>query len=93
MFGLATSENEGETPPTRQQESEEPAPKGAKPKANGAYESAIFAKPEVDPLEAGAPSANKPHGFFTAGDKTLGFGGKHMKFASTGSRSKNNTSS
>ena len=34
MFGLATSENEGETlfPPAKQ-EAEEPAPKGAKPKA------------------------------------------------------------
>jgi len=55
MFGLATSENEGETifPPAKQ-EAEEPAPKGAKPKANSnaPTQSQSSAKPAVDPLEA-----------------------------------------
>ena len=60
MFGLATSENEGETSSTRQTEAEEPAPKGAKPKAkrDAPTQSQSSAKP-ADPLRHAALSANK----------------------------------
>ena len=89
MFGLATSENEGETlfapetPSKASRESEEPAPKGAKPKAkrNTASQAQSVAKPEVDPLEARrAKCQSDLMAFFTAGDKdVVGIWRKHMK--------------
>ena len=86
MFGLATSENEGETlfPPAKQ-EAEEPAPKGVKPKPkakrDAPTQSQSPAKPEVDPLEERrAKCQSDLMAFFTAGDKdVVGIWRKHMK--------------
>ena len=84
MFGLATSENEGETlfPPAKQ-EAEEPAPKGAKPKAkrDAPTQSQSPAKPAVDPLEARRAKCQQSlTSFFNAGDKqVVGLWRHHMK--------------
>ena len=89
MFGLATSENEGETlfapetPSKAAKESEEPAPKGAKPKAkrDTPAKQQSVAKPEVDPLEERrAKCQSDLMAFFNAGDKdVVGIWRKHMK--------------
>ena len=89
MFGLATSENEGETlfPPAKQ-EAEEPAPKGAKPKAkrDAPTQSQSSAKPAVDPLEARRAKCQQSlTGFFNAGDKqVVGLWRHHMKLRFNG---------
>ena len=89
MFGLATSENEGETlfPPAKE-EPAEPAPKGPKPKAkrDAPTQSQSPAKPEIDPLEARRTKCQQSlQGFFSAGDKeVVGLWRKHMKLRFNG---------
>ena len=88
MFGLATSENEGETlfapetPSKASRESEEPAPKGAKPKASGnaPTQRKSAAKPEVDPLhERRLKCHAELNKFFKTDNDILPLWRKHMK--------------